>query len=420
MALLKQVKGHTGYYGCDYCTQEGVHIGARMTFSSLTAPLHRDYDFRTRKQEEHHIGPSPMEELNFPMTDGLPPDYMRSVCLGLVRKFLILLRAMPIGHEARLSLESWNLLNDNIKQQSLALSFDFPRKCRGVVDLDRWRTSELRQFLLYVGPVALFYILHPDVYECFIHLVYNIHLFSHLFNFVKIYGCLDRFSCFPNESELAHLKHYIHGPKPPAVRLYRRLAERVGLDAVERKTFSGDVATAGFHRFIHKDVVFSKIFPDNCILLDGQQAATVDFSGDTIEYQKFKTVLPFCTHVLISTDVLVFQCSDLQHTRLFASVDQISCKCLSFSCRDTQTFPDALSARQEALDSGHTSSAEQNDERLVRQFRRKQYVYQSYYNGCSTKKRLLSDFTGGSDRDSSGDTTLFANIVISPPTPKRL
>ncbi|KER27659.1 hypothetical protein T265_05376 [Opisthorchis viverrini] len=255
-AFLKQVKGHAGYYSCDYCTQNGVHIGTRMTFPSLTAPLRRDYDFRTRKQEKHHTGSSPMEDLNFPM-------------IG-VRKFLILLRAMPIGHKARLSLESWNLLNDNIEQRSLALSVDFPRKCRGVVDLDRWKASELRQFLLYIGPVVLRDILHPDVPVSKLaaisgpsHLVYNIHLFSHLFNFVKLYGCLDHFSCFPYESGLGHLKHYIHGPKLPAVQLYCRLAERVGLDAVKRKPFLDDVglrlrpsATAERHRFIHRDAVF--------------------------------------------------------------------------------------------------------------------------------------------------------------------
>ncbi|KER33285.1 hypothetical protein T265_00787 [Opisthorchis viverrini] len=388
-----------------------------MTFPLLIALLRRDYDFRTRKQEKHHTGPSPMKELNFPMIDGFPPDYMHSVCLGLVRNFLILLRAMPIGHKARLSLESWNLLNDNIEQQSLALSVDFPRKCRGVVDLDRWKASELRQFLLYIAPVVLRDILHPDVYECFIHLFYNIHLFSHLFNFVKLCSCLDRFSCFPYESELGHLKHYIHGPKPPAVQLYRRLAERVRLDAVERKIF------------LDYGCRFLENFPDNCILLDGKPVVIVDFFGDTIEYQKPKTLLPFYTHVLALTDVLVFQCSDLQHTRLFASVDQISCKCLSFllqkhsgtlpkcplkSCtykmyrqcsrfsvkNVLETFPDALSAQQSLTQAYLLCGAEPMN---VRQSRRKQYVYQSYYDGCSTKKRLSSDFTDRSDRDSSGD-----------------
>ncbi|KER23259.1 hypothetical protein T265_08831 [Opisthorchis viverrini] len=300
--------------------------------------------------------------------------------------------------KARLSLESWNLLNDNTEQQSVATECqqkcsnrvcvqqsvatecDFPRKCRDVVDLDRWKASELRQFLLYIGPVVLQDILHPDVYECFMyfsavhlfsqhyayflidvskvavskfaaifgpsHLVFNVHFFSHLSNFVKLYGCLDRFPCFPYKSELRHLKHYIHGPKPPAVQLYRRLAERVRLDAVERKTFLDDVglrlrpsATAGCHNFIHRNIVFSKNFPDNCILLDSQQAVILNFSGDTTEYKKFKTVLPSYTHVLISTDVLVFQCSNLQHARLVASVDQISCKCLRFSHRDSYILP---------------------------------------------------------------------------------
>ncbi|KER27101.1 hypothetical protein T265_13864, partial [Opisthorchis viverrini] len=116
------------------------------------------------------------------------------------------------------------------------------------------------------------------------HLVYNIYLFSHLFNFVKLYGYLDRFSCFPYESELGHLKHYIHGHKPPAVQLCHQLAERVGLDAAERKIFLDDVCmrlrpspTAGCHRSVHRAVVFSKDFLDNCILLDAQPAVIVDF-----------------------------------------------------------------------------------------------------------------------------------------------
>ncbi|KER24943.1 LOW QUALITY PROTEIN: hypothetical protein T265_14310 [Opisthorchis viverrini] len=448
------------------------------------------------------------------------------------KHFPILLRAIPIGLKSRFSLESGKLLNDNTEQQRVALSVDLPRKCRGVVDLDRWKASELRQLLLYIGPVVLRDILHPDVYECFM-------LFTFFHNTTPIYQLtFPRFLCqnlllFLAPSELGHLKHYIHGSKPPAVQLYRRQVGRVGLDAVEREIFLDDVGLRLRPSVCSWGCRFLKNLPDNCILFDGQPAVIVDFSTDINEYQIFKTVLTFYTHALISTDVLVFQCSDLQNTRLFASVDRISCKCLSFSrkviriyipilrtlidytlttgtqpavivdfstdineyqifktvltfythalistdvlvfqCSDLQntrlfasvdrisckclsfsrkviriyipilrtlidyrartrcfgiaasscsvknvldSFPDAMGAQQEAFD-----SEEQNDERLLRQSMRKQYVYQSYYNGCSTKKRLSSDFTDGSDHDSSGDSTLCANIVISSPTPKRL
>ncbi|GAA54042.1 hypothetical protein CLF_111970, partial [Clonorchis sinensis] len=191
------------------------------------------------------------------------------------------------------------------------------------------------------------------------HLAYNIRLFSYLFNFVKLYGCLDRFSCLPYESELGHLKDYIHGPKPPAVQPCRRLVERFGLDAVEEGIFLDDVglplrpsATCGCHRFPHKGVIFSKNFPDNRILLD-------------------------------------------------------------------ETFADALSVQQEALASGYTFSAEQHEEGLLRGAKCKQYVHHSYYDGCSKKKRLASDFTNESETGYSADTTSLASVVINPPAPKR-
>ncbi|KER23733.1 hypothetical protein T265_14578, partial [Opisthorchis viverrini] len=130
---------------------------------------------------------------------------------------------------------------DTIEQQNAILSAYFPRKCRGLVDLDWWKASELRHFLLYKiftsqrlqmpHTVYLFSQQYSDflidVYKVAVpkvaasfgsnHLVYNIQLFSHLVSFVKLYGCFIRFSCFLYKSELGHLNPYTHVPKPPVV-----------------------------------------------------------------------------------------------------------------------------------------------------------------------------------------------------------
>ncbi|KER19262.1 hypothetical protein T265_11904 [Opisthorchis viverrini] len=200
----------------------------------LTAPLSRDSDFRTRK---HHTVPSSMEDLNIPMNDGFPTDYVRSVSWFRVE----------IRH---------------FTQRNATRTLDFQHKCRDVIGLGRWNAFKLRQFLLHIEPAVLRDISHPDVYKCFCkdfyggvqlssqhyadflidvskvcvakfaaifgpnHLFHNIHSFSYLLNFVKPYGYLDCCSCFLYESELGHLKYYIYGPKPLAVQLYRRLAEK--------------------------------------------------------------------------------------------------------------------------------------------------------------------------------------------------
>ena len=122
---------------------------------------------------------------------------------------------------------------------------EFLRKGRSLREVDRWKATEFRQFLLYTGPVILLgkvsecvyrhfmlfavaiYCLSGDSY-CNTHcqyagdwlrifveefgciygrdmLVYNVHCLVHLADDVKRFGSLDRFAALPFESFLGKL-----------------------------------------------------------------------------------------------------------------------------------------------------------------------------------------------------------------------
>lgn len=48
------------------------------------------------------------------------------------------------------------------------LPSEFAHQPRPLADLDWWKATELRQFLLYTGPVVLKKVLHRNVYEYFL------------------------------------------------------------------------------------------------------------------------------------------------------------------------------------------------------------------------------------------------------------
>ena len=76
-AFVKQVKGHTGYFGCDKCIQKGLRVDNTMTYPSSGATSRNDANFRRRQNVQHHIGLSPFERL--------PIDMIHSFALGVFR-----------------------------------------------------------------------------------------------------------------------------------------------------------------------------------------------------------------------------------------------------------------------------------------------------------------------------------------------
>jgi len=58
-AFIKQVKGHSGYFGCEKCIEEGDYIlSGSVSFPNGNAQLRTDESFNSYFNEEHHIGVS--------------------------------------------------------------------------------------------------------------------------------------------------------------------------------------------------------------------------------------------------------------------------------------------------------------------------------------------------------------------------
>lgn len=175
------------------------------------------------------------------------------------------------------------------------------------------------------------------------NLVYNVHLFQHIFRFVRIYGPLDRFSCFPFESYLGRLKRLIRGPQPPAVQLYKRLTEHAMWEeeihiqplvddcgAVLPTHLVRAFATKSSTRFIHKGVVYSTKAPDNAVLIDGRPAKLVRFSDGILHFKSFSSCEPFFTDIICSSDLFIFQCANPCDDVQTAPISSLHGKCICF------------------------------------------------------------------------------------------
>lgn len=90
-AFILQVKGHTGYSSCTKCKTEGTFRNNKVCFPQIDASLRTDLEFRTKTDENFHIGTSIIGNVpNLDLVNNIPLDYMHLVCLGVTRRLLYL------------------------------------------------------------------------------------------------------------------------------------------------------------------------------------------------------------------------------------------------------------------------------------------------------------------------------------------
>lgn len=146
-AFVKHVKSHNGYYGCDKCSQTGVWSN-KMTYPETDAPLRTDDDFEKMKNEEHHLGNSlgPLTGV-VKMITQFPIDYMHTCCLGVTRR---LIQMWMKGKQLRTRLSSQQIqkISDRLVALRPFMPKEFARKPRSLRDVDRWKATEFRQFMI--------------------------------------------------------------------------------------------------------------------------------------------------------------------------------------------------------------------------------------------------------------------------------
>ena len=268
-SYVKCCKSHNGHSACEKCIEPGNYENRRMSFPSTVAPLRTDVSFAEMIDEDHHLGHSPLSHLKISMVSAFPLEYMHLVCLGVMRKLIMLWLKGPLT--CRIDGRRKNEISGVLLSLKSYIPMEFARKPRSLSEVDRWKATEFRLFLLYTGIIALKKNIADAVYQNFvlffvaIHILvspvlcldkehadyansllvafvkhfselygetfvsYNVHSLIHLREDVKKFGPLDSFSAFPFENYLGKLKKMVRKPNCVLEQVIRRLTEQFNL-----------------------------------------------------------------------------------------------------------------------------------------------------------------------------------------------
>jgi len=264
-SFLLRVKGHSGFFSCTRCTHKGEYINNRICFpfNAIGHKKRSHDDYVSMNNEEHHISPIISAIIlihNINVTELLSVVYMHLACLGVMKKLINLWMTNGPPNVRPSSLKIKNLSSSLNKIHNYKTN-GFVRKPRGIEEYPRNKATELRQLLLYTGPVALKDKLSDECYQHFMtlniamrillsndhskyvgyaaklldyflktfELIYGSHFVSHnvhrllhvVDDYVK-YGPLDNCSCFPFENYMKVLKRMIRKHEKPLQQRIKR------------------------------------------------------------------------------------------------------------------------------------------------------------------------------------------------------
>ena len=249
---------------CAKCTQPGETLNNRRIFTDVAPTLRTELNFRDGLPVRFQNIVSPLEIIGVDMIKQFPLDYMHLLCLGVMKKLLLLwIDNMGKSKAALKKIAAFNTFYSSFAKSTVA---EFSRRPRTLEELARWKATEFRLFLLYLSPMVLPYLLTEtqiirfnalncavrilcdpreflrnnkyaaDLMIYFVEnmkllygegtLIYNVHNLIHILADALIHGPLDAFSCFPFEIYLQIIKSLVKGGAQPLTQVIKRISER--------------------------------------------------------------------------------------------------------------------------------------------------------------------------------------------------
>lgn len=131
----------------------GESFERRMICLSTSAPLRSDDSFRQMVYTHHQIQNSPLSNTNILCIQDFTLDYMHFVCLGVMKRLLLFWKEET--RICKLSNAQLNIVSTCLENYKGLLPSEMARQPRRLTELKRYKATEYRMFLLYIGMIAL-------------------------------------------------------------------------------------------------------------------------------------------------------------------------------------------------------------------------------------------------------------------------
>lgn len=290
------------------------------------------------------------------MITQFPLDYLHLICLGITKKIIHIWCKGQIPYKE--SKQHVDYLSGKLSSYNSCFPVEFNRKPRGIGELEYWKGTEYRTFLLYSGPVALKNILSVEKYNHFMLLsvgvrmllnknnsqwiplarkcleefiagvtefyssrfiTYNMHSLIHLADDAEKFGSIESVSAFPFENYMQDLKHMLRGQSNCLAQVIRRVFERESVTTLFNQEKENDITKCKF----------SNKKGDNCFLLkNGQVCLVKNHTADIAEVRPFSFKQPFFHYPIESQTLNIFLLRNLGSTIRFVNITDIVTKCV--------------------------------------------------------------------------------------------